>query len=199
MYLPPPPRNVSWKSFVSFQGKHKLWLKSPRQPTFSGLKKISPRIAPSLLQWNSVSKNPKLPGQDIYYFSKVGWRAQANWKTLHVKCNCCYAADIRRLTQSAKEADLVSKKWGKHAHVSEVVDKDSTSSEIKCLIKVVQTHTNNQCCMILKDVDGITNLDGTVVIYNEETYNFLGFLSLCHVLLCYLRLSNGHQLIAEIH
>ena len=122
-------------------------------------------------------KNPKLSGQDTPHFSKLSWRAQANRKALHVhvECDRHHAADIRRLTQLAKEADLVSKKWGKHAHMREVVDKDSTPSEIKCLLKVAQTHTNNQCSMILENIVEITNLDGTTTVYDEETHNFLVF------------------------
>jgi hypothetical protein len=101
--------------------------------------------------------------------------------------------------QFAKVADLVPKKWGKHTHVSKVVDKDSTPSEIKHLIKVAQTHTNYQCSMILKDIFGITNLYGAATIHDEETKYFLSHLSLCHVLLCFLCLTNGHQQIAEVH
>jgi hypothetical protein len=48
--------------------------------------------------------------------------------------------------------------WGKHAHLSKVVVKESTSSKIKRLIKVTQSHTNYQCSMILEDIVGITNL-----------------------------------------
>jgi hypothetical protein len=56
-----------------------------------------------------------------------------------------FAAEIKKLTQLAKEADLLAKMWGKHAHMSKVVDKDSTPSKIKQLIKVAQSHTNYQC------------------------------------------------------
>ena len=88
----------------------------------------------------------------------------------------------------AKENDLVTKMWGKHAHVSEVVDKESTPSEIKRLIKVAQSHTNYQCSMILKDII-------TAPIFDEESNQFLGNVSLRQVLLSYLRLSDGHQFI----
>ena len=99
----------------------------------------------------------------------------------------------------AKENNLVTKMWGKHAHVSEVIDKESTPSKIKRLVKVAQSHTNYQCSMILKDIIGITNLDATAGIFDDETGKYLGMLSLHQVLLCYLRLSYGHQLIAEVH
>jgi hypothetical protein len=144
-------------------------------------------------------QNPKLPGQDTSHFSKMSWQAPANWKAFHLECGCRFAANIKKLTQLAKESDLVTKMWGKHAHISEVVDKDSTPSEIKRLIKVAQSHTNYQCSMLLEDIVGITNLNATASIFEEVSNKFLGYLSLCQVLLRYLRLSDGHQLIAEVH
>ncbi len=57
-----------------------------------------------------------------------------------MECNRRFAANLKKPTQLSKEADLVTKMGGKHAHISEVVNKDSTPSEIKQLIKVVQ-HT----------------------------------------------------------
>ncbi len=115
-----------------------------------------------------------------------------------MECNRWFAADIKKLTQLAKEADLVTKMWGKHAHISEVVDKDSTPSEIKRLT-IAQTHTNYKCSMILEDIVGITNLDATAPIFDEESRRHLGNLSLCQFLLQFLQLSDGHQLIAEVH
>ena len=144
-------------------------------------------------------QNPKLPGQDTSHFSKMSWRVQSNRKAFHLECDRRYAAEIKKLTQMAKENNLVEKMWGKHAHISEVVDKDSTPSEIKRLIKVAQSHASYQCSMILEDIIGITNLDATAGIYDEETGTFLGTLSLRQALLRYLRLSDGHQLIAEVH
>jgi hypothetical protein len=53
--------------------------------------------------------------------------------------------------------------------------------------------------MILEDVFGIVDLDGSAAAKDEETGREIGSYSLCTILLKYLRLSNGHQLIAEIH
>jgi hypothetical protein len=138
-------------------------------------------------------QNPELPGQDTTHFNKLFRRAQANQKAFHVECNRPFAADIKKLTQLAKEANLVTKMWGKHTHISEVVDKDSTPSEIKQPIKVAQTHTNYQCSMLLEDNVSITNLDATAPIFDKESHRLLGNLSLHQVLLRCLRLSDGHQ------
>jgi hypothetical protein len=53
--------------------------------------------------------------------------------------------------------------------------------------------------MILEDIVGITNLDATALILDKESHRLLGNLSLCQVLLRFLLLSDGHQLIAEVH
>jgi hypothetical protein len=49
----------------------------------------------------------KLPGQDTSYFDKLSWKAQTNRKVFHVKCDSCSEADIKRLTQIAKDANIV--------------------------------------------------------------------------------------------
>ena len=116
----------------------------------------------------------------------MSWQAQSNQKAFHLECDRCYAADIKKFTQMVKKNNLVTKMWGKHAHISEVADKESTPSKIKRLIKMAQSHTNYQCSMILEDIIGITNLDATAGIFDDETGKFLGMLSLCQVLLRYL-------------
>jgi hypothetical protein len=104
-------------------------------------------------------QNLKLLGQDTSHYSKLIWRAQASWMVLHVECDCRFADEIKQLSQFTKKADLVTEMWGKHAHVSKVIDKDSTPSKIKQLLKVAQSHTNYQCSMLLKDIFGMINLE----------------------------------------
>ncbi len=94
-------------------------------------------------------QNPKLHGQDTSHFGKLSWKAQANRKVFHVECDSCHAKDIKRLAQIAKEANIAKDIWGKHAHISKVVDKDSIPSKIRRCSGVAQVHTNYQCLMIL--------------------------------------------------
>jgi hypothetical protein len=142
--------------------------------------------------------NPKLPSKETSQYNKLSWRAQANRKAYHVECDRCFATNIKQLAQLAKDSNYVSEMWGKHAHISEVVDNDSTPSEIKRLMSVAQKHTNYQCSMILKDIVGITNLDGAADYHQEGMHTTLCF-TLCQILLRYVCLSDGHQLIAEVH
>jgi hypothetical protein len=139
---------------------------------------------------------PKLPGQDTSNLDKYLWGAQSNRKVFHVNCEKQVAQDIKRLVQYAKEFGLIKKMWGRHAHVSKVVDKAPSNSKIKQLVKVTQRHTNYQCLTILKDIVGVANLDGSEALYNKGKEDVtLGILSLQLVLLQHLKLSNGHQLI----
>jgi hypothetical protein len=142
--------------------------------------------------------NPKTLGQDMSQYNKLSWRAQANRKVFHVECDHRFTTNIKHLAQFAKDYKLISKMWGKHAHASKVVDKDSTPSEIKRLARVTQVHCNYQCSMILEDVVGMTNLNGQVDLYEMGMSMPLCF-TLHKLLLQYVRLSNGHQLLAEIH
>ncbi len=142
--------------------------------------------------------NPKTPGQDTSQCNKLSWRVQANRKVFHVEWDRRFTTDIKRLAQLAKDYKLVSEMWGKHTHVSKVVDKESTPSEIKHLARVAQVHCNYQCSMILKDIVGITNLNGQADLYEEGMSMPLRF-TLRRLLLQHVRLNDGCQLLAEIH
>jgi hypothetical protein len=142
--------------------------------------------------------NPNTPGQDTSQYNKLSWRVQANRKLFHVKCNHCFTTDVKRLAQLAKDYKLVSEMWGKHTHVSKVVDKDSTPSKIERLVQVAQVHCNYQCLMILEDVVGIMNLNGQADLYKEGMSMPLCF-TLRKLLLQHVRLSDWCQLLAEIH
>ena len=87
-------------------------------------------------------QNPKLPGQDTSHFNKLSWWVQANRNVYHVECDSRFAKEIQRLMHYAKKMGLVTKFWRGHAHVSEVVDKLSSTSKIRCLIQVAQCHTS---------------------------------------------------------
>ena len=88
--------------------------------------------------------------------------------------------------------------WGKHAHVSKVMDKDSSPSEIRRLMRVSQVHTNYQCPMLLEDLVGITDLNASADLYQSSTSAPLLF-SPRSVLLRFVQLSDGHRLFAEVH
>jgi hypothetical protein len=88
-------------------------------------------------------QNPKLPGQDTSHFNKLSWQVQANWK-VYVECDRRLVKNIQNLMHFSKEMGLVTKFWGRHAQVSEVVDIFSSPSKIRRLVQVAQHHTSYQ-------------------------------------------------------
>ena len=88
--------------------------------------------------------------------------------------------------------------WGKHVHVSKVVNKESTPSKIKCLMRVAQVHCNYQCLMVLEDLVSVTNLNASANLHQYEVATTLHF-SLRLVSLCFIILGSGHRLFAEVH
>jgi hypothetical protein len=155
-------------------------------------------LIPALELW---LQNPKFPGQDVSHFNKLEWQVQNNRKVYHVECNKRFALGVKRLAQLAKDFNIVEEWWGKHAHVLEVCDKDSTSSKVKRLCRVAQVHTNYQCSMIAEEIQGITDLNGWGPVKKRDTEGkeTVGKWMLRNVLMKSLRLTSGHQLVAKVH
>ncbi len=141
---------------------------------------------------------PKLPGQDVSHFNKLEYRVSNNRRAFHVEYDKRFSESIKRSTQLAKEFNIVTKYWGKHAHLSEVANHESTPSEIKRLCRVAQVHTNYQISMIVEDILGIANLNQSTTIYDEHGRKS-GEFSLRQVLLTKFKLNDGFQLIVELH
>jgi hypothetical protein len=109
-----------------------------------------------------------------------------------------YAKDIKKLAQIAKEANIVKDIWDKHTHICKVVDKDSTPSKIRGLLRVAQVHTNYQCSMILEDLVRITDLNASAELYQPGVSTPLRF-TLRLVLLHFVQMGDGHHLFAKVH
>jgi hypothetical protein len=103
--------------------RHRRWI---LQNSF-GIHQISQQIVPS------QHSNSIWSAQSSLARHKLSWRAQANRKVFHEECDSKYATNIKQLI---KESILETKMWGKHTHISKVVDKNSTPSEIKRLMCV---------------------------------------------------------------
>ncbi len=53
--------------------------------------------------------------------------------------------------------------------------------------------------MVVKELVGVTKLDEQVDIFNPITHKTVGSLSLCMVLLNYLKMQDGYPMIVEVH
>ncbi len=64
---------------------------------------------------------------------------------------------------------------------------------------VAQSHNNYQILMASEDLEGIISLDESVDITHPSTGETVGSLSLRMILLNYLKMQDGHPMIAEVH
>jgi hypothetical protein len=152
----------------------------------------------SILAIDVRSLIPRLPGQDVSHLGKLPWQVQNNRKVLHVECDKRYSADMKRLVQFSKEQGLVKRYWGCHAHISEILTKDSSYCKACRLAQVAHKHANYQCSMILKDIHGIASIDSTAEAFDKDGVT-MGIVSLRGLMLKHLRLNDGMQLIAKLH
>jgi hypothetical protein len=106
---------------------------------------------------------------------------------------------MKALVECAKTYGCVEEMWGPHAHLSEVTDATSTVREAKRQVDVAQSHTNYQLSMVAEELVGVVNLDESIAITDPESGIEIGQLSLRTALLNYLRMKDGHPMIAEVH
>jgi hypothetical protein len=101
---------------------------------------------------------------------------------------------MKGILQCAKEYGCVEEVWGCNAHLSKVMDMTLTAR-----VEGAQAHTNYQLSMTAKVLVSFISLDGPVDVVNQTTYKMVGSLTLCFVLLNYLKMQAGHLMIAEVH
>ncbi len=132
-------------------------------------------------------------------FNNLSNRAQYGRKSWNLEVASKYATKMKRLIQMAKEYGCVKYYWGVHAHLSEVTDINSTSTEAKCQVKVAQKHTNYDVLMTPEELVGVINLDHPTPIRHPTTGLHVVSYTLHYVLLNFVKMGDGHPLIAEAH
>jgi hypothetical protein len=75
----------------------------------------------------------------------------------------------------------------------------STSSKTKCQVEVAQKHTNYEVLMMPEELVGIINLDHPAPMMHPTTGLHMVSCSLRYALLNFVKMSDGHSLIAEAH
>jgi hypothetical protein len=153
----------------------------------------------SLPPMNLRVQNALLRGQEVTACNRLSHQAQQARKSWHLEVDSMYAAKMKALIQSAKTYGCVEEMWGPHAHLSEVTDATSTAREAKRQVDVAQSHTNYQLSMVAEELVGVVNLDEPIAILHPESEKEVGQLSLRTALLNYLKMQDGHPMIAEVH
>ena len=154
----------------------------------------------TLPSMNLRVQNALLRGQEVTVFNKLSHHAQLARKSWHLEVDSRHAKKMKDLIiQRAKTYGCVEEMWGVHAHLSEVTDALSTVREAKRQVDVAQAHTNYQLSMVTEELNGVVNVDEPLVILHPTTNMEVGTLSLRTVLLNYLKMEDGHPMIAEVH
>ena len=153
----------------------------------------------SLPPMNLRVQNALLRGQEVTAFNRLSHHAQQARKSWHLEVDSRHAKKMKALIQCAKTYGCVEEMWGPHAHLSEVTDATSTAREAKRQVDVAQSHTNYQLSMVAEELVGVVQLDEPLAITHPETGKEVGQLSLRMALLNYLKMKDGHPMIAEVH
>jgi hypothetical protein len=141
----------------------------------------------------------KLKGEYVSTFNKLSNWAQFVQKTWHLEVGCKYATKMKRLVQMTKEYGCFEHYWGVHAHISEVTDITSTSSEAKRQVETAQKHVNYKVSMTAEELIGIIDLDHLTEIKHPTSVKVVARYSLRQVLLNFIKMNDGCPAIAEAH
>ncbi len=156
-------------------------------------------IGNSLPPMNLCVQVATLKGLPVNAFNKLSHQAQQAQRSWHLEVDRQYATKMKDLIQCAKEYGCVEEFWGCHAHLNEVTDAKSTVREAKRQVDVAQSHTNYQMSMVAEELTGITKLDEQIDKVHPATSEIIGLLSLRSILLNYLKMQDGHPMIAKVH
>ncbi len=169
------------------------------QEDYDFLMDIDVEFGRTLPDMNLQVQIVKLKGQDVSTFNRLSNKAQYAKKSWHLEVASKYASKMKRLIQMAKDYGCVEHFWGTHAHLSKVTDINSTPAEEKCQVEVAQKHTNYEVLMTPEELVGVINLDHISPVMHPTTGLHVVSYSLRYVLMNFVKMSDGHALIAEAH
>ena len=150
----------------------------------------NPKPAPQITLRSQV---PRLKGIDSSSFDKLPYHVRENRKVLHIETDPDNEAYLKELIQIAKERNFVGLFLGKRAHISEVMDSESTPGEIKRMVKFAMGHANYQGSMTGETISGIYLIDGAV------PFNGGGDISLRQILFTYFKMKDKFAVFTELH
>jgi hypothetical protein len=120
-------------------------------------------------------------------------------KTWHLEVASKYATKMKGLVQMAEEYGCFEHYWGVHAHINEVMDITSIVSETKRQVETAQKHINYEVSMTAEELAGVIDLDRLTAIVHPTSGKVVARYSLLHILLNFIKMSNGCAGFAEAH
>ena len=144
---------------------------------------------------------PKLPGMDPEEYAGLKPKQAATRRAWHIEMETQHVKTFSRLIEQCKEVLLFQTFWGEHVLISEVVEYDSPSGDIKRVLKTAKRHTCFQVSMTGVQLYGIVDIDAAVpYVQSLDGREDTGSLSLRGVMLRHFRTRDGSSpLFAEIH
>jgi hypothetical protein len=142
---------------------------------------------------------PKLPGQPRSSFRNYSRDMQEAQQAHLVEWDIKAIPFLRVLISYIIDKKLAVRIWGRHTHITEMVDWDSPKGDVRRFIRMLQDHTNYNMSLISVQVKGIINLKALAEVMCPESGNVIGCLSLRQTLLKYLKLPDGNPMCAELH
>lgn len=150
---------------------------------------------PTIPQISIRSQVPRLKGVDSSSFDKLPYHVRENRKVLHIEAKPEDEKELKDMFQFAKERSLVALRLGKRAHISEVMDAESNTGEIKRMVKYAMGHANYQGSMTGETIVGISLLDGGA----SPSLDSSDTVSLRMVLFTYFKMADKFSVFAELH
>jgi hypothetical protein len=156
-------------------------------------------IGETILDMTLRMVQAKLKGEYVSTFNKLNNQAQFTWKTWHLEVASKYATKMNGLVQMAKDYGCFEHYWGVHAHISEVTDITSTASKAKRQVETAQKHVNYEVSMTAEELVGVIGLDHLMAIVHPTSGKEVACYSFWHILLNFIKMSDGCVAIAEVH
>jgi hypothetical protein len=151
---------------------------------------------------------PKIPGQDTSKFKKWSGRQHENRKVLAIEADENDVEIIQYLVETAKYWQLFEKRWGHMVRVTIALDNRSKKrgghqTQLRVDMAAVASyrkHINYNANTRMDGIRGIFHLDKKVPFYSvSDPTKLMGTITLCRVLYKYMKMSDGHSLLDEVH
>ena len=152
---------------------------------------------------------PKIPGQDTSIFKKWNGKQQDNRKVLVIEADEGDVEMIHYLVELAKNRQLFEKRWGRMVKVTVAIDnrhrkrgghQTQLQVDMAAVASYSRKHINYNANTRMDGIRGIFHLDKQVPFYSVSDPNKrMGYITLRRVLYKYLKMSDGHNLLLEVH
>jgi hypothetical protein len=152
---------------------------------------------------------PKIPRQDTSKFKNWTGRQHENRKVLAIEADENDVEMIQYLVETAKNWQLFEKRWGHMVRVTIAIDNHNKKRgghqtqlqvDMAAVASYNRKHINYNANTRMDGIRGIFHLDKKVPFYSvSDPTKLMGTITLRRVLYKYMKMTDGHSLLAEVH